>query len=99
MSASEIIPMWADTPLVVWPSRTRMIAARGGRVAGSSRASDPDYQRRCGYQAVGGKRGDETLARLVEEFGALLATLTQRTWSAGLQYVFVYVPGIRNSTS
>jgi len=48
---------------------------------------------------VGGKRGDETLARLVEEFGALLATLTQRTWSAGLQYVFVYVPGIRNSTS
>ncbi len=46
-----------------------------------------------------GKRGDETLARLVAEFGALPTTLTQRTWSGGFQYVFAYVPGIKNSAS
>jgi putative DNA primase/helicase len=42
--------------------------------------------------------GDVTLAALLAEHGALPPTLEQVTWSGGTQYVFTYVPGMRNSS-
>jgi putative DNA primase/helicase len=41
--------------------------------------------------------GDETLAALIAERGALPLTRCQQTWSGGLQYLFAYAAGVRNS--
>src|SRR5262245_44896234 len=43
------------------------------------------------------KHGDETLRTLTKKYGALPETLTQRTWSGGLQIVFAYRPGASNA--
>lgn len=38
------------------------------------------------------KHGNDTLAALTAEYGVLPTTLTQKTWSGGLQIVFAYSP-------
>jgi bifunctional DNA primase/polymerase-like protein/AAA domain-containing protein len=43
------------------------------------------------------KHGDNTLAALVAEHGALPRTPRQKTWSGGEHYVFAYAEGVGNS--
>jgi hypothetical protein len=45
-----------------------------------------------------GKRGDHTLAALVEKHGSLPLTAQQQTWSGGTQFLFAHAPGVRNSS-
>jgi len=45
-----------------------------------------------------GKRGNDTLAALVATHGLLPRTPRQRTWSGGMQVLFAYAPGVRNSS-
>jgi putative DNA primase/helicase len=45
------------------------------------------------------KHGSDTLLALVAEHGALPTTLTQRTWSGGLQLLFAYEPTAAHGTN
>ena len=70
-----------------WPTANIGIAT--GAVSGIT-VLDVDVKR--------GKRGNNTLAALVAKHGLLPLTPRQRTWSGGMQILFAYAPGVRNSS-